>query len=656
MILDKLVLDNFGLFRGKHEITLSPPTPKKRIVLIGGLNGRGKTTILDAIQLALYGKFAQCSNRGGQGYRQFLRRSIHRGESSAAVEVHFRGRIDGEESSFAIRRRWTSAETTSEHVRTWRNGVLDPLLRDNWNSHIEQFLPVGIASLFFFDGEKIEQLADPESSRDVLSSAVHALLGVDLLEQLMIDLKTLERRKRQESAGDHEVAGVEALESTIHQLAVRIDEGEQDLRDARTALERERQLAEDADAQYKRQGGVLYQRRVEIESQARAGQLALNQAVDRLIELSADATPLLLIRELLKSIQEQSELEVASASNQLIQSLLEDRDEATLAFVESAGAGNDGAFTELLCNYLQEDRSKRNVSAVADTFLSLSPEAKRFVNGFLNGEDDRIGAEVRALVQAERRAREEAARLADRLDSVPPEEAIAALAIGREEARVQERAAGARVEEIQRELGTMRNQLEDAAKARRALLEKDISQRFSQEDSRRTLKHSRQTRLVLEKFKNELVKQSLAKIASVVLYSFQELLGKRRLVQDLRIDPDTLDVELLDEEGNVLSPQRLSAGERQLLAVALLWGLARASGRALPTVIDTPLGRLDSSHRTNLVERYFPSASHQVVLLSTDEEINRIYHPKLAPSIGRSYLLQYDDDENRTTVVDGYFW
>ena len=105
-----------------------------------------------------------------------------------------------------------------------------------------------------------------------------------------------------------------------------------------------------------------------------------------------------------------------------------------------------------------------------------------------------------------------------------------------------------------------------------------------------------------------------------------------------------------------MSPDRLSAGERQLLAIALLWGLARVSGRALPTVIDTPLGRLDSSHRANLIERYFPSASHQVILLSTDEEINRTYHRMLEPQIGRSYLLQYDDEERATTVVDGYFW
>jgi DNA sulfur modification protein DndD len=64
---------------------------------------------------------------------------------------------------------------------------------------------------------------------------------------------------------------------------------------------------------------------------------------------------------------------------------------------------------------------------------------------------------------------------------------------------------------------------------------------------------------------------------------------------------------------------------------------------------------LDSSHRRHLVERYFPMASHQVLLLSTDEEIRGEYLEALRPSIGHSYLLHYDEAARSSTVQQGYF-
>src|SRR5262249_42016826 len=96
--------------------------------------------------------------------------------------------------------------------------------------------------------------------------------------------------------------------------------------------------------------------------------------------------------------------------------------------------------------------------------------------------------------------------------------------------------------------------------------------------------------------------------------------------------------------------------ERQLLATSLLWGLAKASGRPLPVIIDTPLSRLDSSHRRHLLERYFPVASHQVVLLSTDEEIDKTSLHRLKQYIGRSYQLKFDEASSGTRVTPGYFW
>ena len=183
----------------------------------------------------------------------------------------------------------------------------------------------------------------------------------------------------------------------------------------------------------------------------------------------------------------------------------------------------------------------------------------------------------------------------------------------------------------------------------------DVDQRFAHEDRSRIIKHAAKVRTTLAKFRTAIIRKHASRLESLILESFQQLLRKSRLVTDLKIDPETFAVSLTGNDGNPLPFNRLSAGERQLLATSLLWGLARASGRPIPTVIDTPLGRLDSSHRHHLVERYFPVASHQVILLSTDEEIAEEYHDGIRPFVSRHYLLAHDDKLSCTTINPGYF-
>jgi DNA sulfur modification protein DndD len=152
-----------------------------------------------------------------------------------------------------------------------------------------------------------------------------------------------------------------------------------------------------------------------------------------------------------------------------------------------------------------------------------------------------------------------------------------------------------------------------------------------------------------------MVEKHIKHLESLILDSFISLIRKSKLVKRIAIEPENFKLTLFDKDLKPIPSNRLSAGERQILAVSILWGLAKASGRPLPAIIDTPLGRLDSKHRQQLIGNYFPKASHQVILLSTDEEIDQSYRNDLSKYIGREYHIEYQESLQTSTITEGYF-
>ena len=187
-------------------------------------------------------------------------------------------------------------------------------------------------------------------------------------------------------------------------------------------------------------------------------------------------------------------------------------------------------------------------------------------------------------------------------------------------------------------------------------LEKYGDTLLADEDISRFVNYSNRITESLSSFRELKLKQHIELLESTISDAFKALLRKRSLIDRVKIDRDSFSLVVYDASGRSKEGHNLSAAERQLLSVAMLWGLARASGRVLPIVIDTPLGRLDGDHRPNIVEEYFPEASHQVVLLSTDTEIDKPLYKQLKSKLSNEYLLEFSDKTQSSTVNKGYFW
>ena len=167
--------------------------------------------------------------------------------------------------------------------------------------------------------------------------------------------------------------------------------------------------------------------------------------------------------------------------------------------------------------------------------------------------------------------------------------------------------------------------------------------------------HGPKVQETLNQFKEKIINFKLNKIETFILDTFNQLMNKKSFITKVSIDRTTNELNLFDQKDRKIDLQKLSAGERQLLAVSMIWSFSKASHKKLPTIIDTPLGRLDSNHRMHLVENYFPKAGEQVLLLSTDEEINKSLKTKLDPYIAKSYHLKYDSENQTTSIKEGYF-
>lgn len=655
MILDSIIIENFGVYGGIQTIDLSP-SKGKPVILFGGMNGGGKTTLLDALQLVFYGAKARISKRGKLGYKEYLKAAIHAGADpgeGACISLRFWRVIEGQKHLYHLERAWrVGARGVEETVTVMRDGELDPVLAEHWADYIEGFLPSGIAHLFFFDGEQIKELAEGENSREMLRTAVHSLLGLDLVERLENDLRVLEKKKRGESGDPEALQQAVTAEEDVDRLDTELGKLIDEAATKRNEAERLAVKASAKEDEYRKAGGALYDQRKQLESRQTELQRLIRGEEEALRHLAAGPAPLLIIPALLAKVEAQVEEDSAIRREQVLLEVLEDRDQAMLKQLGKP----KGEALESLKRWLEDDLQTRRETAAKGMVLGADESLLAELRHLRANALPKTEAEIQRHLSRLEQLRADWERILSEVARIPSQEAIATLQIELDSLRQRHQQATldlsgleSRREQTSRQLGEARKRADLAGR-------KVAELGLDDEDRERLLRHSQKTRDTLVRFREEVTRRHVTRIEALILESFTQLLRKQGLISALRIDPVTFELTLVGGDGQVLAFDQLSAGERQLLATSLLWGLARASGRPIPTVIDTPLGRLDSTHRRHLVERYFPVAAHQVILLSTDEEIHEQNLPRLKPSIARSYRLDFDEKLRRTIVQPGYFW
>jgi len=648
MIIEELVLHDYGIYGGRHEIDLTPVSSERPIILIGARNGRGKTTLLDAINLVLFGNRARLSNRGGKSWEDFLRESIHRKSAGgSSVSMRFTVADDLEERTYEISRSWAiSGKSLKEYFDVSVNGRADKVLAEDWNEHIEGILPLDVASLNFFDGEKIDELTDPGRSRDVISAAIRGLLGLGVIERLEADLKVYLRRKQDAAIADGASDELLALEAERNSLLERREGRRYEHGQARVALERAEELLRRLERKAAELGADRWEKRAELE--AERSDLGAARAVldQRLQGLAAGSAPLRVLAGLLErtntQIRVDEEIEMASR----VLGLLEARDARVIEALDNPAA-------RTAHEVFAADRANWATKAADAVIHTVHANVSALLAAALNDTDapTEVQEILEELDQHELRLND-----VDRaLLAVPSEGQLAPVLAEIGSGRATLETLTQQSDSLKEEIGHLDSTIERTDQRLARMREVEADQQKDALEERRAREYAKRALATIGEVSEMTVARNLAQIEAAILQRFSGLIGKQRLVTGVYISRETLELKVQTSNEIDLPVDRMSAGERQLLATAVLWGLSTVAGRSIPLIIDTPLGRLDDEHRQKLATNYFPAAAHQVIILSTDSEFDEALREKIKHAISHEYLIRFREDDESSEIVPGYF-
>lgn len=659
MIIEQLSVTDFRVFQGTHKFDLRPRVKYEKqrpIILYGGLNGAGKTTTLTAVRLALYGKHSLGHGVSQKSYDQFLKDSIHRNKkslltaNSSKIDLTFTYTTLGLEKTYQITREWiVENNKVHESICIYENNKeLSELNNEQCQAFLNELIPIGVSDLFFFDGEKIADLAEDTGGK-ALGEAIKKLLGLDIIDTLTADLNILARSLLKKNSSNDVRKRMEDLEINLNETEYAAELLLREYEVINTIVVELQTSASKIEQELSTKGGAwASSREDELKRQAHLS-AEKSEIENRIREIFYTNYPLSIAPEFLIKTGQNLRDENKIKSSNMISSVMK-KELSTLNQCISDNLKKHEA--KLIEDIINEKFSKYINSKNVTTFHDISDST--FYN-FQKTTEDAIKQKKPELYQLKERLKNISLAIDNAGKNIAraPEENSIKPYIKRLNSIREE--LNKNISKKTKILETYKRKLREAIDITRML--DNLSQEIkTSEDIDRSSRLIFSIKDTLQEFSSVIANKKIKDLEQEFIHSFNKLARKEDINLKARINSENFSVTLVDNHENKIKKDELSAGEKQIYAIAILEALARTSGRHLPIIIDTPLGRLDSIHREKLINRYFPTASHQVIILSTDTEVDENFYNDLSQSISHAYKLNYDPASASTVAKEGYFW
>jgi DNA sulfur modification protein DndD len=654
MLLRRIQLENFKIFYGKNVLDFLEGD--NNVVLIQGDNGHGKTTIMESIFWALYGKEKKHDKLLNPTFTKMINNlAQEKGENLCSVTLNF----DHDGKHYLLQRTVSTKRKTpsknsdyTEEVKLRINGRDEPDI----DQVITEIFPEDIATFFFFDGETISRFAETYTDN---KETIEKALGLPYLKRAREDAEKIKKDV------DRNLRDVK-ISPNIEKLEKEVENQDKKREDKAKMLGITEKILANLNTERDKLQGTLDEFEELKAIQDRINDLEeFSQELDKEEETHKDsewkfvtAIPSLIIRGTLKkSVEDIGAVKEQSITDRINQGRIMDQKEFLEHLITTGYCLCGSEFTQDSL-----ERLKSMVDALKEQLEQIHPvPTDRFAwtQGDITDAMFRVKNLEAEMVNLP--------KLEAKRDYIDDNHKRISKALAHEHENLSAHSsANAREKEVFDRLNKLtqdravymskRDELKDEHEAiERSQLDTENQLRKELEmQNQDTLKLSRQIDLidrVLNTF-SDIIERSAEnkrrKIEEKGSKIFHEITNKPQEFIGLDIDKETFEVQVRGSQGETINTKRLSDGEKHVVALSFLGGIKESTSEG-SLIMDSPFGRLDQTHKSRLINR-ISDLGQQVVLLVTDEDLNKseIENMKCVQS---RYMLEHDQEKKVSRIV-----
>lgn len=666
MLLKKIIFNNYKTFYGHQEIDFYIPKEAreegKNIILVGGLNGTGKTTILKAILYVLFGKRGISDSEHERLFSNVINNTFFNeggNESSVSLIIET---DSGEEWNLIVRWYFDRHSKRLVHeerelyirkpgIRAKKHALIENI--EVYNKFIDRIIPYHAAPFFIFDGEEIKEIILRQNSKE-MKDAIHKITGMETHTQLINDLIGLNQSLERKLINSVDNRKLEKYKDELAKLEKEIKEHENHrieitkvLNKLNDELDELKEKRNKKISQNSSSRETLIKKQTKIETEL---QLAKNEFniwyKENIINI--------LLAEKIKRLKHQINIEKEIKRNRIIE--------------ETALKPYKSFINQLLSKKIEPPLSEKQL----EQLINFGQEIWKQQNNINTNKYDNVkeihdlsSKEEQFLLNYPIKDKNYIVKLLNKIENLENEVQVLEEHVRSAPETVDIEVENKKIDMITKKSGAETLKLNSLQRKIRKLKDdkSDIQNKLTRLSSKVTnLDDVKKQHELLNKTLSAMkkyIEESTTMKAQFIQEEFSSILNKLFRKEDefgkIEFDIDTYTIRLFNDKMQEISIQDRSAGEMQMISSSLIWALTKVSDLSLPIVVDTPLGRLDSEHRNHLIKHYYKEISEQVIILSTDTEITDEYIELMNENSYKQFLLDYDEENKYTRIRNGYF-